>query len=67
MAKLHNIFLDDEEEINGITTGVGFIWAGEKRNATATDDVYNLQGQKVNSKTLKPGIYIKNGKKFMVK
>ena len=67
MAKLHNIFLDDEEEINGITTGVGFIWAGEKRNATATDDVYNLQGPKVNSKTLKPGIYIKNGKKFMVK
>lgn len=66
-AKIHTIFLDDEEEINGITTGVGFIWAGEKRNATATDDVYNLQGQKINSKTLKPGIYIKNGKKFMVK
>lgn len=66
-AKIHTIFLDDEEEINGITTGVGFIWAGEKRNATATDNVYNLQGQKVNSKTLKPGIYIKNGKKFMVK
>lgn len=66
-AKIFTIFLEDEEEINSITTGVGFIWAGEKRNATATDDVYNLQGQKVNSKTLKPGIYIKNGKKFMVK
>ena len=58
------------QESNGIATGIGFIWAGEsagKTKAANTDDVYNLQGQKVNGKTLKPGIYIRNGKKFMVK
>ena len=67
LAKISTIFLDDEEEMNGIATGVGFIKAGEPKTITTNDDVYNLQGQKVNSKTLKPGIYIKNGKKFMVK
>ena len=67
LAKISTIFLDDEEEMNGIATGIGFIKAGEPKTSTTNDDVYNLQGQKVNSKTLKPGIYIKNGKKFMVK
>ncbi len=67
LAKISTIFLDDEEDMNGIATGVGFIKAGEPKTITTNDDVYNLQGQKVNSKTLKPGIYIKNGKKFMVK
>ena len=66
LAKIGLIFLDDEEEVGGITTGVGYIWAGEKRTVT-TDAIYNLQGQKVTEKSLKPGIYIKNGKKFMVK
>ena len=58
------------QESNGIATGIGFIWAGDsagKTKAANTDDVYNLQGQKMNGKTLKPGIYIRNGKKFMVK
>lgn len=67
LAKISTIFLDDEEEMNGIATGIGFIKAGEPKTITTNDDVYNLQGQKVNSKALKPGIYIKNGKKFMVK
>lgn len=67
LAKISTLFLDDEEDISGIATGVGFIMAGEPKTITTNDDVYNLQGQKVNSKTLKPGIYIKNGKKFMVK
>lgn len=66
LAKIGLIFLDDEEEVGGITTGVGYIWAGEKRTVT-TDAIYNLQGQKITEKSLKPGIYIKNGKKFMVK
>lgn len=66
LAKIGLIFLDDEEEVGGITTGVGYIWAGENRTVT-TDAIYNLQGQKVTEKSLKPGIYIKNGKKFMVK
>lgn len=68
LAKITTIFLDDDEA-GGIATGIGFLWAdksGGKTNAKA-DDVFNLQGQKVNSKTLKPGIYIRNGKKFMVK
>ena len=67
LAKISTIFLDDEEDMNGIATGIGFIKAGEPKTITTNDDVYNLQGQKVNSKALKPGIYIKNGKKFMVK
>lgn len=67
LAKIGLIFVDDEEEVGGITTGVGFIWAGEKRTVTTDDAIYNLQGQKVTEKSLKPGIYIKNGKKFMVK
>ena len=66
LAKIGLIFVDDEEEVGGITTGVGYIWAGENRTVT-TDAIYNLQGQKVTEKSLKPGIYIKNGKKFMVK
>ena len=67
LAKIGLIFLDDEEEVGGITTGVGFIWAGANRTVSTDDAIYNLQGQKVNEKSLKPGIYIKNGKKFMVK
>ena len=30
-------------------------------------DVYTLDGRRVNSKNIEPGIYIKNGKKFIVK
>lgn len=67
-AKLSLLYFDGDEENNGIATGLGFIMAGEARHAvTSTDDIYNLQGQKVSEKSLKPGIYIKNGKKFMVK
>lgn len=35
--------------------------------ATAKNAVYNLQGQRVNNKNLQSGIYVKNGKKFIVK
>lgn len=40
-----------------------------KANVTATSDnnVYNLQGIRMNSDSLPAGIYIKNGKKFVVK
>ena len=30
-------------------------------------DIYTLDGRRVNSKALKPGIYVKNGKKFIVR
>lgn len=40
-----------------------------KANVSATSDnkVYNLQGMRMNSDNLPAGIYIKNGKKFVVK
>ena len=36
-------------------------------SALSTDDIYTLDGRRVNGKALKPGIYIKNGKKFIVR
>ena len=51
--------IDDEEEM---TTGI--------RQLQITNDelpVYDLNGRKVNENNLKPGIYVKNGKKFVVK
>jgi hypothetical protein len=50
---------DEEEET---TTGV--------RELQITNDelpVYDINGRMVSDKTLKPGLYIKNGKKFVVK
>ena len=51
-------FLDDDS-----TTGVGIIVADEDEEG----DVYSLQGIRVTDKKLQPGVYIKNGKKFVVK
>lgn len=51
--------IGDEEEM---TTGI--------RQLQITNDelpVYDLNGRKVNENNLKPGIYVKNGKKFVVK
>jgi hypothetical protein len=50
--------LDEESE----TTGVE-----ELRMANDESLVYDLNGRKVNENNLKPGIYVKNGKKFVVK
>ena len=49
-------------KVNGDDSAVNEIAASEKDNAP----VYNLQGVKVADTTV-PGIYIKNGKKFVVK
>ena len=49
--------LDDEE-----TTGVS-----ELRVTSYELPVYDLNGRKVSENNLKPGMYIKNGKKFIVK
>ena len=54
-----NVIGDEEEEM---TTGV--------HQLQITNDelpVYDLNGRKVNENSLKPGLYIKNGKKFVVK
>lgn len=52
-------------ELPGTTTGIGSV--NVDKNNNANNAVYNLQGQRVNGKSLPKGIYIKNGKKFMVK
>ena len=54
-----NVIGDEEEET---TTGV--------KELQITNDelpVYDVNGRMVSNKTLKPGLYIKNGKKFVVK
>ena len=54
-----NVIGDEEEEM---TTGI--------RQLQITNDelpVYDLNGRKINENNLKPGIYVKNGKKFVVK
>ena len=58
-AKTITINVLDEE---GETTGVE-----ELRMANDESPVYDLNGRKVNENNLKPGIYVKNGKKFVVK
>lgn len=52
-------------ELPGTTTGIGSVNVDTQNKAD--NAVYNLQGQRVNGKSLPKGIYIKNGKKFMVK
>ena len=54
-----NVIGDEEYEM---TTGI--------RQLQMTNDelpVYDLNGRKINENNLKPGIYVKNGKKFVVK
>jgi hypothetical protein len=50
--------LDEESE----TTGVS-----ELRMTNDELPVYDINGRKVNENSLKPGMYIKNGRKFVVK
>ncbi len=47
--------------INAIPTGIN-----EVKENTSSDDIYDISGRKVLSAE-KPGMYIKNGKKFIVK
>ena len=54
-----NVIGDEEEET---TTGVK-----ELRITNDELPVYDINGRMVSDKTLKPGLYIKNGKKFVVK
>ena len=57
-AKAITIKVLDEEE----TTGVN-----QLRITNYELPVYDMNGRKVNENNLKPGIYVKNGKKFVVK
>ena len=56
-AKTITIKVLDEE-----TTGIA-----ELQTANSNSSVYDINGRKVNENSLKPGIYVKNGKKFVVK
>ena len=51
--------VEDEDEANEISNAV----ADEN---TTNGDIYNIAGQKVKGQ-LSPGVYVKNGKKFLVK
>ena len=59
-AKTITINVIDEE--GETTTGVE-----ELQMINCKSPVYDLNGRKVNENNLKPGIYVKNGKKFVVK
>ena len=57
-AKDITIKVLDEEE----TTGVANI-----QHPSPNTQIFDINGRKVNENNLKPGIYVKNGKKFVVK
>ena len=54
---------------NGQTTGIGTIDNGQLTidNYADADGWYDLQGRKLSGKPTKSGLYIKNGKKFVIK
>ena len=62
-AKFTIIYIDDEEEDGGVVTGVENIESSSTEKAT----YYNLNGQKLNGAPTESGIYIRNGKKVLVK
>ena len=57
-AKAITIKVLDEEE----TTGIANI-----QHPSPNTQIFDINGRKVNENSLKPGIYVKNGKKFVVK
>ena len=57
-AKAITIKVLDEEE----TTGIADI-----QHPSPNTQIFDINGRKVNENSLKPGIYVKNGKKFVVK
>ena len=50
--------IGDEEDTTGITN---------TQQLSPNTQIYDLNGRRVNENNLKPGIYVKNGKKFVVK
>ena len=53
------IFISDDEDINGINAAIN-------ANNQPTD-TYTIYGQKAHSNNLPAGVYVKNGKKFIIK
>jgi len=58
-------FGHDDDDL--VITGIKEVDADVVEEASADEKVYTIGGQRVNAATLKRGIYIKNGKKFVVK
>lgn len=57
-----------EDTTTGIVEIVESIDANDTKNLSPTDNkVYNLSGQQVQANELQRGVYIRNGKKFIVK
>jgi hypothetical protein len=47
--------------------GVGNSIEAVELGVTADGEVYDLSGRKMNTRSLKSGVYVKNGKKVIVK
>ena len=60
-ARLQTVWLDENGNVEGDATGIQQVDAAEAQDGA----IYNLQGVRVNA--AKKGLYIQNGKKFIVK
>ena len=64
-AKVITINVIDEGEET--TTGIMDLQVTNVKSPVSDSSVYDLNGRKMNEKNLKPGLYIKNGKKIVIK
>ena len=55
------------EENDGMTTGIEELRITNSKLPVEDSSIYDLNGRKMNEKSLKPGLYIKNGKKVIIK
>lgn len=62
-VKAELVYIQDGQEIS---SGVDSVYTDSDKDDDK-DDIYDLTGRKVNQDTLLPGIYIKGGRKFIVK
>jgi len=60
-ARLQTVWLDEDGNVEGDATGIQQVDAAQAQDGA----IYNLQGVRVNA--VKKGLYIQNGKKFIVK
>ena len=62
-AKTMSMFVGDED----VTTAIEGLSFSAEDMVTSQDVIYNINGQRLGNNGLQKGIYIKNGKKFVVK
>jgi hypothetical protein len=67
----HKAYLAVPNEQTGAKTGFAFSMLADAISTAVISEqpapVYNLQGQRVSNAQLKPGIYVSNGRKFIVR